>query len=107
SVFACRSAALRGLQSFLHDALPIFYLDGPLAADRLGLALRGGWSRRDAAHISYQDDSGNEVEPWMGANPVEAHRHNVGARLSWTDRKSTRLNSSHVKISYAVSCLKK
>src|SRR5690606_41845668 len=24
-----------------------------------------------------------------------------------TDRKSTRLNSSHVKISYAVSCLKK
>src|SRR5690606_42058411 len=27
--------------------------------------------------------------------------------LSATDRKSTRLNSSHVKISYAVFCLKK
>src|SRR5690606_41559794 len=27
--------------------------------------------------------------------------------LSRQDRKSTRLNSSHVKISYAVSCLKK
>src|SRR5690606_41809050 len=26
---------------------------------------------------------------------------------SWEDRKSTRLNSSHVKISYAVFCLKK
>src|SRR5690606_41024903 len=26
---------------------------------------------------------------------------------SWRDRKSTRLNSSHVKISYAVFCLKK
>src|SRR5690349_24622164 len=25
----------------------------------------------------------------------------------WADRKSTRLNSSHVEISYAVSCLKK
>src|SRR5690625_6991286 len=25
----------------------------------------------------------------------------------WTDRKSTRLNSSHVDISYAVFCLKK
>src|SRR5699024_12271589 len=25
----------------------------------------------------------------------------------WTDRKSTRLNSSHVSISYAVFCLKK
>src|SRR5690554_7690096 len=29
----------------------------------------------------------------------------VGA--SWLDRKSTRLNSSHVRISYAVFCLKK
>src|SRR5690606_40427485 len=27
--------------------------------------------------------------------------------LNWVDRKSTRLNSSHVKISYAVFCLKK
>src|SRR5690349_22979509 len=26
---------------------------------------------------------------------------------TWTDRKSTRLNSSHVEISYAVFCLKK
>src|SRR5215475_3760357 len=29
------------------------------------------------------------------------------ARLMAADRKSTRLNSSHVKISYAVFCLKK
>src|SRR5207302_10006068 len=30
------------------------------------------------------------------------------SRITWTlDRKSTRLNSSHVKISYAVFCLKK
>src|SRR5688572_31504522 len=28
-------------------------------------------------------------------------------RLSWIDRKSTRLNSSHSQISYAVFCLKK
>src|SRR5436309_15958335 len=28
-------------------------------------------------------------------------------RIGRTDRKSTRLNSSHVKISYAVFCLKK
>src|SRR3989442_11604357 len=27
--------------------------------------------------------------------------------ISWLDRKSTRLNSSHVRISYAVFCLKK
>src|SRR5256885_8854997 len=29
------------------------------------------------------------------------------ARRTWTDRKSTRLNSSHLVISYAVFCLKK
>src|SRR5690606_38493463 len=30
-----------------------------------------------------------------------------GLSLAYVDRKSTRLNSSHVKISYAVFCLKK
>src|SRR5690606_41768962 len=30
-----------------------------------------------------------------------------GLQAYWADRKSTRLNSSHVKISYAVFCLKK
>src|SRR5690606_41960630 len=34
-------------------------------------------------------------------------RHRPRTRLLATDRKSTRLNSSHVKISYAVFCLKK
>src|SRR5256885_10042728 len=31
----------------------------------------------------------------------------MGASLNQTDRKSTRLNSSHLVISYAVFCLKK
>src|SRR5699024_12372430 len=31
----------------------------------------------------------------------------VAGRNEWLDRKSTRLNSSHVSISYAVFCLKK
>src|SRR2546430_10035124 len=30
-----------------------------------------------------------------------------GSALAWGDRKSTRLNSSHSQISYAVFCLKK
>src|SRR5439155_9716277 len=34
-------------------------------------------------------------------------RYHGGQRASPTDRKSTRLNSSHVAISYAVFCLKK
>src|SRR5438874_9228951 len=34
-------------------------------------------------------------------------RHGARRRPSTLDRKSTRLNSSHVEISYAVFCLKK
>src|SRR5215203_6886439 len=34
-------------------------------------------------------------------------RHNGGRRRRPQDRKSTRLNSSHANISYAVFCLKK
>src|SRR5256885_12187235 len=49
----------------------------------------------------------------LGANPAEALLRSTG---DWTlrflcvvlaDRKSTRLNSSHLVISYAVFCLKK
>src|SRR3712207_7562903 len=36
------------------------------------------------------------------------HRHDLGAHVpAGGDRKSTRLNSSHANISYAVFCLKK
>src|SRR5690349_23458482 len=40
------------------------------------------------------------------ADPVDDERLAPGARER-VDRKSTRLNSSHVEISYAVFCLKK
>src|SRR5690606_40942493 len=39
-----------------------------------------------------------QFEPRIGADP--------SFRTEFRDRKSTRLNSSHVKISYAVFCLK-
>src|SRR5438034_1559920 len=40
--------------------------------------------------------------------PVREHgAHPLAGRHSATDRKSTRLNSSHTVISYAVFCLKK
>src|SRR5690606_40693631 len=46
-----------------------------------------------------------EQRPWVVApdGPSRPLLEEAGAR----DRKSTRLNSSHVKISYAVFCLKK
>src|SRR5690606_40050149 len=38
---------------------------------------------------------------------IAGERFTVGGLWGGIDRKSTRLNSSHVKISYAVFCLKK
>src|SRR6266702_8054376 len=45
---------------------------------------------------------GGEPSAQRAAAPVQRGRH-----LRVEDRKSTRLNSSHVAISYAVFCLKK
>src|SRR5690606_41980051 len=42
----------------------------------------------------------------LGLNVLKTFKEIYG-ELNETDRKSTRLNSSHVKISYAVFCLKK
>src|SRR5690606_39887968 len=50
------------------------------------------------------DESDTDERPPVEHLPDGAVR--VSARLG-VDRKSTRLNSSHVKISYAVFCLKK
>src|SRR5690606_41372865 len=45
--------------------------------------------------------------PNLGGNYEVIHHTQFLKQLMEEDRKSTRLNSSHVKISYAVFCLKK
>src|SRR5690606_39560479 len=50
-------------------------------------------------------DEPQEV-PVVAIGPVH-HRRDGESSVCSVDRKSTRLNSSHVKISYAVFCLKK
>src|SRR6266511_4862320 len=46
--------------------------------------------------------------PWtIGGSPLRSASMNNGITAAYGDRKSTRLNSSHVKRSYAVFCLKK
>src|SRR5690606_40865625 len=45
--------------------------------------------------------------PLPGDRPATGVVIGVTPSAEWEDRKSTRLNSSHVKISYAVFCLKK
>src|SRR5690606_42110144 len=86
----------------LHDALPIsdgrwIYFD---------FANHGG------QHVARVRLSDGRIERLIeGERSVSAFDFdedgNVAARLAGIDRKSTRLNSSHVKISYAVFCLKK
>src|SRR5690625_4896396 len=50
---------------------------------------------------------GKELAKWPGALDHEFYGNWVQMYSSEGDRKSTRLNSSHVAISYAVFCLKK
>src|SRR3712207_7785338 len=72
----------------LHDALPI-YLIGGGEQDAPDVAVLGG---------------GEDVE---GAYDVGREDVCPGRSGRSGDRKSTRLNSSHANISYAVFCLKK
>src|SRR5690606_41549242 len=67
---------------------------------------RGGGVHRqqlDAAHHEDPAEDGHRQRGDQLALAVEAVTHGGVDK----DRKSTRLNSSHVKISYAVFCLKK
>src|SRR3989442_8706638 len=43
----------------------------------------------------------------LGGSDTDLQWIEMESRATFTDRKSTRLNSSHVRISYAVFCLKK
>src|SRR3712207_9107370 len=77
----------------LHDALPISrQLHPPDAAAH---------RRGDAAHQPV------EAGQAAGAARADDVLVPVGRRRLDLDRKSTRLNSSHANISYAVFCLKK
>src|SRR5690606_41954140 len=80
----------------LHDALPIFTADVTQERRRAGLLLGG-----HLAHGAQQRPRERHDELVTTGEAVRV----INSLES--DRKSTRLNSSHVKISYAVFCLKK
>src|SRR5204862_2684886 len=48
-----------------------------------------------------------DMNTLIGVGTGAAYLYSLVATAAPTDRKSTRLNSSHVEISYAVFCLKK
>src|SRR3989442_6805946 len=71
-------------------------------------------SLHDALPIYVSPPAGVVPGPGSGASTAGNHRSELaetpllpGLAQAATDRKSTRLNSSHVRISYAVFCLKK
>src|SRR5689334_24275690 len=84
---------------FPYDALPIFLEDHRVHGGT-GLHERGGEDRERAAVL---DVARSTEEP---LRRVERRRVDTTGEDA-TDRKSTRLNSSHSSSSYAVFCLKK
>src|SRR2546427_1991999 len=78
----------------LHDALPIFEDDGRgVSADALAHVFDPAFSTTSSGSGLGLAIAKRLVESWGGTIAQ--------------DRKSTRLNSSHSQISYAVFCLKK
>src|SRR5574340_1216953 len=60
-----------------------------------------GWSSKRCPGIEFLSRGDREIGVLRNVEPP------TRPRLECRDRKSTRLNSSHQKISYAVFCLKK
>src|SRR5256885_3834727 len=81
----------------LHDALPICHHDG--RQRRVQVAAKGGFRLEGLAP--------EVVEDRAPAGGQRRGRDKDQRRDRHPDRKSTRLNSSHLVISYAVFCLKK
>src|SRR5690606_41398744 len=83
----------------------------------LGRAALTGWAvsqrlrRRLAGTVGRFAAPSGSSGACQGTGTLAVHRVGPGAAFALAgvdaDRKSTRLNSSHVKISYAVFCLKK
>src|SRR5690606_42014639 len=99
----------RRLASSLFPSTPLFRSQQhfhELAADSFGRgrvngAVEGDDSAEGRCRVGFEG-------LLIGVQRIARHRHAAGVGvLDDQDRKSTRLNSSHVKTSYAVFCLKK
>src|SRR5690606_41508106 len=102
---ACVGVVASGLS--LHDALPISLVQAGLALGNVPLTHLYNASPNNLTHDHIQQRitfAGKNSFETMFFNEFFSSRY---AMFQAKDRKSTRLNSSHVKISYAVFCLKK
>src|SRR5258707_12017817 len=76
----------------LHDALPILKTAIPMGKNVVVIGTQWG------------DEGKGKIVDWLTEHAQGVVRFQGGHNA---DRKSTRLNSSHANISYAVFCLKK
>src|SRR5690606_41956130 len=87
----------------LFRSLSIEIIDGNREAELINRAIQSFLTDKTYLHIDVGGGS-TELNLYTGGEKVKTQSFRIG---SVRDRKSTRLNSSHVKISYAVFCLKK
>src|SRR5699024_11447989 len=86
----CRAAKKRGEKLFLADERTVMFCYLISQSMRMAIGLNQHYLKSKT--INYAS---------------ARKRYSVRLQLPFQDRKSTRLNSSHVSISYAVFCLKK
>src|SRR5690606_40637585 len=88
----------------LHDALPICLQQDLIVPVLLGAAETNNGVTRLLKALRHETASHEKAAERLG---VANFADEGFAATVFKDRKSTRLNSSHVKTSYAVCCLKK
>src|SRR5947209_17203952 len=98
-IFINQTATTKISTLSLHDALPI---SDHVRAQRPFVGLDS-----DCVVPGGDVDHGRNVRAPAGGDHLERVLRGGGGSREERDRKSTRLNSSHANISYAVFCLKK
>src|SRR5690606_41195331 len=107
SLLVTATAATQLYTLSLHDALPIWMHRGRVArASARDTALESVRPDDDLQVLARHDQRRRPGDVRI-VQEVEQFALQVRGAFRGQDRKSTRLNSSHVKISYAVFCLKK
>src|SRR5206468_9757619 len=103
-LFTCRDAFL--------PSFPLFFYCSCAPRDLHSFPTRRSSDLPEAARLTALQGANILLYPTaIGWHPAEKQQYGAQQLDAWTtiqrDRKSTRLNSSHDQISYAVFCLKK